>query len=259
MVTSSMGALPMLKQALWTSLAKDVAMPHGAWYLVASATLAVLNRPREIQQVFTYALSDLEHSRDGPGAHKEKLEVSRRIRESLVKTSAIAGLPKSINALMSLKQVTPQQLLDDEAVYSSGSRLQDLSRISQEQILYRGQSFFDKLYGKLSRRVMRQMDQCGTRDLGVIARLAYGHVLSNTSILTPMETSFVLIAGLIPQDVNPQLKGHLRGAINLGASVEQVRAVRAASIKVCEACGMKRLRDDDSVAKHGWRDEIADI
>ena len=65
------------------------------------------------------------------------------------------------------------------------------------------------------------MDRCGTEDLGLTARLMYGYILSNSAVLTPAESSFVLIAGLVPQDVNPQLKGHLKGALNNGASVEE--------------------------------------
>lgn len=68
------------------------------------------------------------------------------------------------------------------------------------EVLQRGQSFFDGLYGKIAKRVMGQMDRSGTEDLGLIGRLVYGHVLSNTSILSPAETSFILIAALIPQD-----------------------------------------------------------
>jgi hypothetical protein len=45
------------------------------------------------------------------------------------------------------------------------------------------------------------MDRSGTEDLGLTARLMYGYILSNTNVLTAAETSFVLIAGLIPQDV----------------------------------------------------------
>ena len=49
---------------------------------------------------------------------------------------------------------------------------------------------------------MGQMDNSGTEDLGVMARLMYGYVLSNEAVLGPKETSFVLISGLIPQDVS---------------------------------------------------------
>ena len=67
-------------------------------------------------------------------------------------------------------------------------------------ILHRGHTFFDKIYGKVSKRVMGQMDRSGTEDLGITARLMYGYILSNTSVLTAVESSFVLLAGLIPQD-----------------------------------------------------------
>lgn len=58
------------------------------------------------------------------------------------------------------------------------------------------------IYGKVSKRVMGQMDRSGTEDLGLTARLMYGYVLSNTNVLSAPESSFVLIAGLVPQDVS---------------------------------------------------------
>ena len=51
------------------------------------------------------------------------------------------------------------------------------------------------------------MDRSGTEDLGLIARLMYGYILSNTMVLSPSESSFVLLAGLIPQDVRPRFSG----------------------------------------------------
>jgi len=52
---------------------------------------------------------------------------------------------------------------------------------------------------------MGQMDRSGTEDLGITARLMYGYILSNSSVLNAAETSFVLLAGLIPQDVSVTL------------------------------------------------------
>jgi alkylhydroperoxidase/carboxymuconolactone decarboxylase family protein YurZ len=125
------------------------------------------------------------------------------------------------------------------------------------EIMQRGECFFQAVYGKITRRVMGQMDRSGTKDLGLVARLVYGHVLSNTSVLSAAETSFVMIAGLIPQDVNPQLKGHLRGARNGGATVEQVKAVRNVVVEKCMAAGMKL--DASTPAGFGWRSEVADV
>lgn len=58
--------------------------------------------------------------------------------------------------------------------------------------------------------------------------------------------------------MNPQLKGHLRGALNGGATVEEVRAVREVVIQICEASGMQIL-GYDVPAGWGWRGEVANI
>ena len=108
---------------------------------------------------------------------------------------------QSINSLTELKRITPQDLLDEPLQYSPTSRPCELYDIPSSTILHRGQRYFDMIYGKVSKRVMSQMDRSGTEDLGITARLMYGYLLSNTSILSPSETSYVLLAGLIPQDV----------------------------------------------------------
>jgi hypothetical protein len=98
--------------------------------------------------------------------------------------------------------VTPENLQDKTFEYTPSSRRSDICDMPSSQILEWGQRFFDGICGKVSKRAMRQMDCCGTEDLGLIARLTYGHILSNETVLTSAETSCILIAGLIPQDVS---------------------------------------------------------
>lgn len=60
--------------------------------------------------------------------------------------------------------------------------------------------------------------------------------------------------------VNPQLKGHLKGALNGGAGVEQVRAVRQLAMLVCEAAGMRVLSSSgDGRGGWGWRSPVQDL
>ncbi|KAL8774691.1 MAG: hypothetical protein Q9209_000630 [Squamulea sp. 1 TL-2023] len=172
-------------------------LPPQSWYLIAGVTLSTLNKPDEIPHVFQDAIE-----RDG-GSQQTQLDIARRMREALVKAAAIGGLPKSINALLALKKVTPQALVDEPLNYSPTGRSVELYDVPSSHIMQRGQSFFDQIYGKVSKRVMGQMDHSGTEDLGMTARLMYGYILSNTSVLSPAESSFVLLAGLIPQDVKP--------------------------------------------------------
>lgn len=82
------------------------------------------------------------------------------------------------------------------------NRRQDMYETPMLQVLNRGQAYFDSCYGKVAERVMTSLDHCGTEDLGLAVRLTYGYVLSPTAILSEAETSFVMIAGLIPQDVS---------------------------------------------------------
>jgi len=249
---------PILTPTLLSSIRKHPQLPQHTWYLITATTLSTLNRPDEIPTVYKYAIEHGSEQSDPQPTNEEQLKISRRMREALVKAGVISGLPKSINALLELKKATPQTLIDEPLAYSPTARPVDIYDVPSSHILHRGQTFFDRIYGKISKRIMRQMDQSGTEDLGLVARLLYGYILSNTNVLTSAETSYVLIAGLIPQDVNPQLKGHLRGALNGGATVEQVKAVRDIVIRICEAAGMKRI-SDDVPAGFGWREEVADL
>ena len=49
--------------------------------------------------------------------------------------------------------------------------------------------------------------------------------------------------------MNPQLKGHLKGALNGGATVDEVKAVRSIVIEICKASGMSML---ESNVPGGW-------
>ncbi|KAK3366051.1 AhpD-like protein [Lasiosphaeria ovina] len=255
-----MGLLPaIVTPALLASIRSHPQLPKHTWYLVAATTLSQLNRPDEIAKVYEYATTRGPELVDSIPSHDERLAISRRMREALVKAAAVGGVPKTINALLELKKVTPSEMLDEpQASPSPTGRSFDIYKTPTTEILQRGQRFFEDIYGKISKRIMGQMDRSGTEDLGLAARLMYGYILSNTSVLNAVETSFVMIAALIPQDVNPQLKGHLRGALNGGAAVEEVKAVRNVVVDICVASGMTML-DDNSPAGFGWRSQVADI
>ncbi|KAL8714942.1 MAG: hypothetical protein Q9220_001455 [cf. Caloplaca sp. 1 TL-2023] len=235
-------------------------LPSRSWYFIAGVTLSTLNKPDEVKEVFQYALKE-----DGDSA-ETRMSIARRMREALVKAAVIGGLPKSINAILALKKVTPGHLLDEPLGHSPTKRSIEVYDVPSSRIMQRGHAFFDQIYGKISKRVMGQMDRSGTEDLGILARLMYGYVLSNTNILSPAESSFVLLAGLIPQDVRscnmkarmPSLKGHLKGALNNGATQEEVQAVRDLVVRICEASGMARL-SEGAPSVWGWQGEVANL
>lgn len=85
-----------LTPRLLDTLRSQPGMPGDIWYAVVATTLCVLNRPEEIQDVYRHAVVA------GAGAgtagvvadHARQLRIARRLREALLKTSAIGGLPK---------------------------------------------------------------------------------------------------------------------------------------------------------------------
>ncbi|KAI9825420.1 MAG: hypothetical protein M1832_001150 [Thelocarpon impressellum] len=267
-----MGPPAIVTPALLTSLRTHPHLPRNTWYLIAGVTLSALNRSDEIETVFGHALYHARSNGGGGGNNgggEESLAVARRMREALIKAVPIGGLPKvpfiafftssmrtTINALAALRASTPPSLLDLPPTTSPTGRATELH--SSPAVLARGSAFFSAVYGKVGPRVMGDMTHSGTEDLAILARLLYGHVLSNTAVLSPLETSCVIIASLIPQDVNPQLKGHLRGALNHGASLAQLRAVRDVVIRLCAAAGMTRL-PDGAAGGWGWRGEVASL
>lgn len=215
----------VLTQARLKTLASS---PHLAksWYYIAAVALSVCNQPNDVPLIFEYMM-DQPEIKTGP--KDNQLLVARQIRESLLKGAALGGLPKTINSLTQLKNVTPVDLRDTE--------LQRDPQVSAPGASV-GAEFFDQVYGKISKRVMGQM-ATAYPDLAYYALdHVYAPLLSYTGVLSPKDTSLVVIACLVPQDVNPQLKGHLKGAINNGATVDEVSSVREMSMLISSWCGI---------------------
>lgn len=249
------------------------------WYLVAATTFSVANHPQEIPKLYHYALLLQSENADKyymTLAHKtmELLDqepskmmnsinemyksptakhkmVTAKLREALLKSGPLAGLPRAINGLQILKQCAPDTLLpkttnidpweaslQDEIPTPNCIRKPIIDNLDQIEIVHRGLDQWNAIYNKVSTRVVNNL-QSSYPDLWYYTLVhCYGPLFSFDKILSVPETSAIVISSLIPQDVNPQLKGHLRGALNVGCSFETVEAVRTLSILVSEWCGI---------------------
>ena len=92
--TSTASIPPIMTPPLISALRRHPHLPRNAWPLVAATTLSALNRPDDIPAVYTHALEHGAGPADPPPAADEQLAISRRVREALVKSSAISGMPK---------------------------------------------------------------------------------------------------------------------------------------------------------------------
>ncbi len=84
----------VITPALLSSIRRQPNLPRHTWYYIAATTLTVLNRPDEIPTVYKHAIENGPDHVDNTPDQEEQLTISRRMREALVKTAAIGGLPK---------------------------------------------------------------------------------------------------------------------------------------------------------------------
>ena len=135
-----MGAsIPVLTAQRLVQLATFHPKLQNSWYLVAAATFSACNEPQEIPRLYHFAMiNDLRPGQVSRSASKaiELLEVGTerlqgqlqelyneptpfqrraagKIREALLKSSALTGLPRAINSLQALKVTTSSELLPE--------------------------------------------------------------------------------------------------------------------------------------------------
>lgn len=204
--------------------------------------------------------------------HACQTAVASKIREAILKAAPISGLPKLINALTALRKVTPNSIkpslksnrpttICPGHVKSSdlvqedfaGTRFEEkiptfdtvegpvcTESVDSKQIMenmVRGLDFWNVIYGKVSTRVRTQMFNAYPDLWQYAFHSVYSPILSYTGVLSALETSFCVVAALIPQDVNPVLKGHLKGAINVGGTKEELTDIRNLVFDVCDWSG----------------------
>lgn len=138
---------------------------------------------------------------------------------------------QAINSLYSLRRKTPGHLLD--ALADDAPLRQPLTH-DPADVQARAISLFDTIYGRVSAKVRSNL-RSAAPDLLATADLEYGWIFGETRVLSALDTSWVLIGALTPQDVNAQLKGHLRGGVNNGGKPSEAEAVKEMTMMVCEA------------------------
>ena len=89
----------ILSLALLSFLRGHPSLPPHSWYFIAGVTLSVINRPDEIPIIFQHALVKGGGREGTKPDHAEQLTIARKMREGLVKSAVIGGLPKVVEAL----------------------------------------------------------------------------------------------------------------------------------------------------------------
>ncbi|KAI8356094.1 AhpD-like protein [Choanephora cucurbitarum] len=211
--------------AIIESLQFDADFEHNVDYLAAAAVINSVNQPKDIQHVYSVISTRIAQSDDSPEKKTELLSnVVLRLREAILKSFVIIGFPKTINTLQELARVTSE---DVKKLLPKEPLRKDASWDDVQNERERGRKLFSKIYDRHTDKVISNMHN-GYPDLAQTAlHHLYGHVISETSVLSAKETSLVLVAALMAQNVPLQLVGHVHGAIHNGATDNEINRVKS--------------------------------
>ncbi|EJD46242.1 hypothetical protein AURDEDRAFT_63596 [Auricularia subglabra TFB-10046 SS5] len=204
------------------------------WYHVAGAAYAAANRPEGVSAVYRMASQEL-----GGPQHPDQLLLARRMRDAIFHTSINCGFARSINALIALKDATPDSFRDVQP-------LRDVTRPIVD-VHEQGIKVFQAAYGPTAGPVEDLLNSISPDFWFCIKTTAYGFTFGYNELLSPKEVSFAIIAALVATDAPRQLGWHLHNAVRNGATPDEARAVRQICMEVSKECGVR------------WQGELPDL
>ncbi|CAB4254990.1 similar to Saccharomyces cerevisiae YJR111C Putative protein of unknown function [Maudiozyma barnettii] len=234
------------------------------WAHLAIATVVSCNFPELIPKIYITRLLQLQEANKEKSTqdillktetillHHDELDVTfadvnnaqikfnSEVKEVILKESALVGIPRAINGLRSLYTTTPKSLLNEkcELLPENTFISKTVNRKDESHNLQRGLEHWNKTYGKVSMRIINDLNDFYPDLWQFIIKDVYSDVLSYGEIIDASLTSLVVICALIPLDVNSQLRGHLRGALNLGWDCDFIEVVRNYSLMISVWCGV---------------------
>ncbi|KAI0324700.1 hypothetical protein GY45DRAFT_1313434 [Cubamyces sp. BRFM 1775] len=216
------------------------------WALVAAVAFSASNVPEAVPAVFAHALEELRAEQRARGvgggseeAQREELVLARKVREAVLQSGLLSGMPRTINSLMALNEVMPENLRDSKTLRDTNKHMSEYDR--------RGEQLFRAMYRDTADTVQGLLD-AAYPDLGWFCNtVGYGMTYGGTDVLTQVESTYAIVAALIAVDTPRQVGWHLANARHGGASLEEARAVRRIALEVAQLVGVQ------------WKHEVPDV
>ncbi|EIW70590.1 hypothetical protein TREMEDRAFT_43268 [Tremella mesenterica DSM 1558] len=191
---------------------EDGTIPSEPFLVLATATLVTVNSPESVQRLWKYAVE----GRDVMGSAR----TAALMREAGLKCIALNGIPRTINALVALRSILPEEVID--LLSSIPTRKHTPENI--QSISSRGREMWDIIYSPFHNKLLDKLSDAHP-DLPVhILESHYGPLLSDpsptnrqSSILSTGTigrtlTSIMAMSCLRAQTgVEPQLISHVHG------------------------------------------------
>ncbi|KUJ24009.1 uncharacterized protein LY89DRAFT_604316 [Mollisia scopiformis] len=198
------------------------------WYLVAVAALVGSTEPEHVASVYQYLIS-----KPGFTTSESRQLLVRRIREALVKCVSIIGVCKPLEAIFAVAKLERPEDRD-----YSFSRQHWKSGLENHE---RGVGWLQAIYKGNIKKIGDSL--AAHKDFFWISEeITYGLYLSDHTILGPIETELVVLAGIMIQNLPLETAWHLRGTRRVGVSSEDVECIQQCIEMVAEFCRLSLHR-----------------
>lgn len=138
------------------------------------------------------------------------------VRDALLTLVPFCGFPRTLDAIADVRHLLPAPLAEPETVRRTWTA--------------RGLALFNRVYGKDAEKVRTTLKGLDPDVADWIVHDAYGKVLSRPQIPVSVRERIAVVL-LAVQGLRNQVPGHIKGAVNCGATVEQVNEFLDAASK----------------------------
>ncbi|KAJ5363871.1 uncharacterized protein N7496_009584 [Penicillium cataractarum] len=204
------------------------------WYIVAATAMAAAGAGPDVTELYQMATK-------GKSLDEEK-HIQRRLKEAILKTSILYGVPRSLQALLPLFSI-----LKEEQIDHYGPRTEAMKNgETQEERRNRGRQHFDTLWTPVAAQANRNKNFKYQPDLYLLnLETIYELWLSENTILNAVETQMCTTAALICSGSPQQAMWHTKGIVRHGGSLDTARFAQDIALRIGKEYGCKV----DAVAK----------
>ncbi|KAF2808127.1 uncharacterized protein BDZ99DRAFT_445287 [Mytilinidion resinicola] len=214
-----------LIQDLFETIRKSFpeSLPQDSWYIPSQASaLLATDGGENFAALYKYAIKQL-----GPGSSSEaRKNVSRRLREVIIKTWTLLGLPKVFPAYYSLASAEAPG--DAAADFERSERRANLH---PDEVSARGQDWIERELADDGEVVRKSLST--NPDLAWTMKfIQYGYFFADTSVLGTIENEMCILAALMGQGAQIATFVHMKSLRRLGASKSEAEAFQDVVVKV---------------------------
>ncbi|KAF5572850.1 carboxymuconolactone decarboxylase [Fusarium pseudoanthophilum] len=201
---------------------------HAKWYLAAAVALAASSAGDRVPDLYHFVVADLP-------LDQEKI-VQRRIKEALLKTSVLMGIPKALQSLVPL-----YRCMDKDKIDAYGPRTESLGSVEATKAREeRAQHHFDMLWTQDAAREHKQFLRENHPDAYLLCtKWSYEYWFSEDAILSLRETQICTTAAIMCVNSPTQALWHTRGIVRVGGTIEEARLTQEMVLRIADRFGAR--------------------